>query len=445
MNESIRISLKRLRQSTITKHVVTLGLGSFVSQLIPIAASLILSRMYSPKAYGDWGIFISYAGILTVMASGRYELAILRPVKKVGALNLVVLSTSLAFAGSICFFLLLHLLTSLKPSIIIPGLNFLPLYVFLTSLVQIYNGYANRTEQYNAIARSSISRSLTQAGSRILLGSLRYESGLIAGALLGSVAGVWSLLRKIHILRDIQRCFSFRYMSRLAHIYRYFPLFQMPSALLNSLSTNLPLILMAFFFSKEEIGCFSMAITLLYLPVTLISSSLGQIFYQKASSWPTKDTAILAYKFLRLTFPIGLIMALFLIWGGEDLLGFLLGGRWATTGLYAAYLSPWIWLILCFSPLGMIFDAIDKQKTEMILNICLFVSRILVIILGGNFLAAHQTILLYSVVGTVLWGIEGYIICRLTGIVLPFREKILAVIFIGIVLLSLSIKIWYTF
>lgn len=445
MNNLIRMYLARLQQSTLIKHVVTLGLGTFVSQLIPIAASLILSRLYSPKAYGDWGIFISYAGILTVIASGRYELAILRPFKKAEALNLVALSTSLAFVGSICFFFLLYLLTFLKPSIVIPGLNYLPLYVFLTSLVQIYNGYANRTEQYSAIAHSSISRSLIQASSRILMGGFRYEGGLIAGALLGSIAGMWSLLRKIHIIHDIKRCISFRYMCRLAHTYRYFPIFQMPSALLNSLSTNLPLILMAFFFSKEEIGCFSMAITLLYLPVILISSSLGQIFYKKASSWAPEDTAVLAYKLLKLIFPIGFIMSLLLIWGGEDLLGFLLGDRWTTTGLFAAYLSPWIWLILCFSPLGMIFDAIDKQKTEMILNICLFVSRILVIIIGGYFLTAHQTILLYGATGTILWSLEGYIIYRLIGMHTPFRDKIFALICISIVLFSWSIKIWYTF
>ena len=56
MIDRIRITLDKLQQSNITRHVVTLGLGSFVSQLIPIAASLILSRIYSPKAYGDWGI-----------------------------------------------------------------------------------------------------------------------------------------------------------------------------------------------------------------------------------------------------------------------------------------------------------------------------------------------------------------------------------------------------
>lgn len=445
MANRIRITLEKLQQSTLAKHIVTLGVGSFVSQLIPIAASLILSRIYSPQAYADWGIFVSYTGILTVLASGKYELAILRPSRKVGALNLVALSTLLAFTGSFCFFLLLHLLCFILPEITIPGLNYLPLYVCMTCLIQIYNGYANRTEQYDVIARSSIARSLSQAGSRIILGGLRFESGLIIGALLGSMAGVGSFVKKIHIIRDIQRSFSFRYMCRLAHVYRYFPFFQLPSALLNALSTNLPLILMAFYFNKDQIGCFSMAITLLYLPVTLVSNSLGQIFYKKAADGSAEETAKLAHRFLKLTFPIGLAMALLLIWGGEQLLGFLLGNGWSTTGLYAAYLSPWIWLILCFSPLGMIFDALDKQKTEMILNCCLFVSRIAVIIAGGSWLAAHQTILLYGVAGTIFWSLEGYIIYRLIGIRITAREKRFAFLLIGIVLLSWSIKIWYTF
>ena len=81
----------------------------------------------------------------------------------------------------------------------------------------------------------------------------------------------------------------------------------------------------------------------------------------------------------------------------------------------------------------------------MILNICLFVSRIVVIIAGGSLLAAHQTILLYGVIGTILWSLEGYIIYRLIGIRITTREKRFAFIFISIVLLSWSIKIWYTF
>ena len=61
------------------KHILTLGAGTLVAQLIPVLASVVLARIYSADAYGDWGIFLSVVSLLAVAATGQYELAIVRP------------------------------------------------------------------------------------------------------------------------------------------------------------------------------------------------------------------------------------------------------------------------------------------------------------------------------------------------------------------------------
>ena len=35
------------------KHILTLGAGTLVAQLIPVLASVVLARIYSADAYGD--------------------------------------------------------------------------------------------------------------------------------------------------------------------------------------------------------------------------------------------------------------------------------------------------------------------------------------------------------------------------------------------------------
>ena len=46
------------------KHILTLGAGTLVAQLIPVLASVVLARIYSADAYGDWGIFLSVVSLL---------------------------------------------------------------------------------------------------------------------------------------------------------------------------------------------------------------------------------------------------------------------------------------------------------------------------------------------------------------------------------------------
>lgn len=232
-------------------------------------------------------------------------------------------------------------------------------------------------------------------------------------------------------------------MRKLSRIYSNFPKYLLPSGLLNTLSTNLPVILLADFYTKDSIGHFSMAISILYLPIALIGNALGQVFYKKASFWPPQQTNKLAVRFLTFNAIIGAITFGVLLLGGERLFMFLLGKSWSIVGLYAIYLCPWLISVLCISPLGWIFDARDEQRTEMYLNIGMFVSRVFVILLGGyHQLPFDTTLLLYSVTGLLLWLVEGIFIYRILGIKARTIQKVLIFAYISLMLICWLIRIW---
>ena len=68
--------------SKIQKNIATLVTGTMIAQAIPIAISPILTRLYTPAEFGSFALYMSIVSILVVIATARYELAIVLPKKK---------------------------------------------------------------------------------------------------------------------------------------------------------------------------------------------------------------------------------------------------------------------------------------------------------------------------------------------------------------------------
>lgn len=436
----MNVLLQRIKKSDILLSVFTLGVGSVVSQVIPIVSSLILARLYSPEAFGIWGVFSSYVTMLAIIGCGRYETVIVQTKRIVDAINLVALSVLIISLLSIVFFIVIlfsdvfhwQLLDNVKCKYL------LPVYLFFLVLIQIYSSYANRVEAYKFIASASILQSFVQSGIRILLGLFKGNYlGLIYGALFGAIASA-SLGYRFRLSKGIIRCFSWRKCKELALTYKRMPLYDAPSKLVNRASSDIPIILLAYYFTDNDVGLFSMSMSLLFLPMSFIGGAIGKVFYKKASIYDEKQTALLACNIFKVTFLIGLIPVLILISGGEIVFASVLGSKWTQVGVYSLYMSLWVWCLLCFCALEPILIVRNRQRLGLNLNIVMFVFRIIAIIVGGYILkSVVATILLYGFVGLIMWGIEGIFIWKIIGIKMKRRD-----LFIGISILLLVFLFW---
>ncbi len=432
--------LKELGKSEIVQSVATLSVGSVVSQLIPLLMSLVLARLYTPQNYGDFGIFINCVGILAVFTCGRYDYAIVRPKREVDALNLMALSALIAVGVSLLTLAVLVAGTGLKIAAVanFPCRYGLPLMLLFMAMFQILSNHALRLEKYKTITVSNILKSVVQACVRTGLGMVPMSTGLITGAVAGWAGGCTAYSSEIRILGSLRRCFSWKRIGELSVRYRNFPRYLMPSNLLSALANNLPVLILATFYAKESIGYFSMALALLYLPVTYVGVSIGQVFYKKASVWEAEPTSRLAWRFFLFSAVLAVLMFAVLLVGGPAMFRFLLGEKWEMVGLYAIYLSPWLLLVFCVLPLGWIFDARDRQKTEMNIKLISFLVRVAVVSFGGYFgLPFEKVLLYYSISGILLCLLEGYFIYKTLRMKASVRQK--SMVFAG---LALVLGIW---
>ena len=83
---------KIIPKSDFSRNVLTLMTGTSIAQAIPIAISPILTRIYTPDDFGIFALYMSIASIIAVIATGRYELAMMLPKKDSDAINILFIS-----------------------------------------------------------------------------------------------------------------------------------------------------------------------------------------------------------------------------------------------------------------------------------------------------------------------------------------------------------------
>ena len=89
-----------LNKGSFIKSVITLISGTTIAQLIPIIISPVLTRIYSPQDFGTFSFYLSLVAVISIFASGRYELAVMLPKRNIDSFHLVFLSIFLSlFAG----------------------------------------------------------------------------------------------------------------------------------------------------------------------------------------------------------------------------------------------------------------------------------------------------------------------------------------------------------
>ena len=103
-NTSMLNSVRVFFRGEFNRNVATLVTGTGLAQLIPLAVTPVLSRLYPPEQFGVLALFISVVSSLSVLATGRYEFAIMLPRKDVDATNIAALSITISLIVGVSLF-----------------------------------------------------------------------------------------------------------------------------------------------------------------------------------------------------------------------------------------------------------------------------------------------------------------------------------------------------
>ena len=172
---------------------------------------------------------------------------------------------------------------------------------------------------------------------------------------------------------------------------------------------------------------FSLGYRVLSAPLTVIGSSLTQVFFPQATEANRDDelAGITLESFTQLV-KIGMTPFILIAIVAPELFAIVFGNEWLTAGEYVRWMSIWLFLHFITTPLESVYMIVESQGKYLWIIGGFLLIRIFALVIGGLYKNALLSIQLYSIVGAVMCLINGFIIMKLAEI----KIRVFAVVLI---------------
>lgn len=349
---------------TLKRRLIPLLGGGLVGQALQISAVPLLTRLYGPERYGEYGLFAASLLFSGMLATLRYELAVQLPKKDSVANCVAVLSMAISIAVAVITFILaLFVFTELV--VIDRPWSFaivLSLSTFLLAAFNILNALALRSGNYRINGLSRV----VQIASGIFFALLFYffefsSQGLLYANALGYLMGVVVLMVSIFSEKWVllyQYSRLFHAMKIVARRYSGFALFNAPQALMDGMRPMFVVSMIQQHYGVADVGRYHIANQLLQTPVSLISQAFSQVYFRSlVEKCGSADMFAALKQILGILCLLALTGFVFVYVFSDPLVGFLFGSKWNGLGLMLKILAVLAAVNLIVGPLIYIFHA----------------------------------------------------------------------------------------
>jgi O-antigen/teichoic acid export membrane protein len=395
------------KKAGFIRNSFNLTLGTSVSQGIPIILSPILSRLFTPQEFGLFAIISTITIIINVISTGKYETVIVIAKTRKEAINLVALSLILSFVISLFVLILFSLFSNvLINALHQPNIKYwiflCPLISLLISVYTCYNEWCIRNSQFVILAYNKVVNSSSISLSNVFFGVFRTSGGLVLGEILGrTITAIFCIAevarKKMFQFKDI----SILRMRILSKKYIDCPKFIMPGQFMNTFGGQAIILLIASFFGDTVVGYYSMTGIVLYVPSTIISTAVRDVFKQRATAeFNIKGNCVDIFKRITITitilsfFVFGILFFIL-----PDLFSFAFGEKWRIAGEYARILCPMVFISFISESVFGIFIIAGKMKAVLFWQATYLSVNVLSLIIGYYLFKDIKMVLLCFMIG----------------------------------------------
>jgi O-antigen/teichoic acid export membrane protein len=428
--EPVRSFIRRfhpvsLIKSTSIRNVMVLMSGSVLAQVLPILFFPILSRIYTPADYGVLGLFMSVSMLLMVLSNFQLNYAILIPKDDKEALRIFSCGSHLVIATSLVSFAAILLFGAWFSQVmgsleLKTWLYLLPVTVFLTGINIQFSAWFNRAGRFKIITSSRVLASIVTVaislGFNFLIDG---AGGLILAYLLGNLASFILLITVFLRTHSFQRV-SLKEDIVILKAHRNFPVYTMPTELISNFAQQLPLYIFSMYSGVQSVGFFTRSRQILALPINYISTSVSEVYKQKASEAFRNNPSALKPLFIKTIgylFFMSLIPFLIIAIFSPTLFAFFFGENWRQAGVFSQCLVLMYFFKFVVSPLTFNFYLGGKQKLDFILHLLIILFTALGLVIGFSlFHSDFYALLLFSVAYSFMYFIYGFLSYRFANI-----------------------------
>jgi O-antigen/teichoic acid export membrane protein len=399
------------------RSVSILAGGTMTAQVIAMAASPMLTRLYKPSDFGALQIFISVMGLVLIAASGRYDVAILLPEDEQSAIDVLGLAIlCICFSATVAtgITIICHYHWILPASLLILRgyLWLLPFGVIGGGLYQALSFWAMRRGRYKQLATTKCIQVSVQVGTQLCMGFVSHGSiWLLTGDALGRMMGSGRFIRDLWREYAVQiRAIRFSRMFDLALRYREYPLISLWGGLINLSGLALPALFLAQYYGAQDTGWFALVNRVLGVPAALIGSSIAQVYLSEAAKLSRSDPQRLLYIFLTTTkrmLYLGLVPCILFTILAPIIFQSIFGHIWREAGVYARYLAFMFYASFINSPVTMTLNILERQRSQLAWDCSRLALTVTSIVLPFHLgYSSRIAILCYGVAMTLMYGVH---------------------------------------
>lgn len=410
----MRSQVAKLTNRPFVRNVLVVATGTAMAQIIYMALSPIITRLYGPEAYGLMGAFMAIVLIISPVAALTYPIAIVLPKQVEDARSLMILSFLISAASSIFLILILlmfyqEIVDLFHLNTLSPFLLLLPAVVLFSGSLQIAEGWLIRTKQFKVTAKVAVLHALILQGSMVLVGLLYAEAAVLIVlsvlAIMIRSALMFKLSQKplrLQLEFGLERRIE---LKKTAIRYKDFPVYRAPEVFIDAISLGLPVLLLASFFGPAAAGFYSIGYTVLLIPSQLIGKSVGDVFYPRISDAANngENMSELIKKATYYLAGAGVLPYVIVIAFGPALFSFVFGTEWVVAGEYARWIALWSFFKFLNKPSMTALPALSAQAFNLYSTIITLIVRIVALAIGYyTFESDLIAIALFSITGAAL-------------------------------------------
>jgi lipopolysaccharide exporter len=405
-NEGYRRYLVHPAKIPFFRRIGLLTSATVSGQILLVATSPLLARLYSPVEFGLYGVFFALLLTLGTAAALRYDQAILATEDDEAALEVLALAiicsliTGLVAQVLFSYFAIFLTSVTLMPAYL---WHWLPAGLTASGLYWSLTGYAvcRSRARDQAIARfmypaAQIAIQLTFAGFNA------GATGLAAGQVLGlalSCFTLWLCLPTAEKMALFK--LDCRQLLAQGRRFRQFPLISTPATLLNTGGRWAPTLLLGLLYGAETAGFFYLAQRTLAAPVNFVGVVVGQTYLGEArrlrQEGKSADLLRLFSRLTLLSLAVSLVFMTILLAVGRTLFISVFGQEWSEAGLFAQLLAPLLAVRFVVSPVSATFSLVERQTLQLPWEVANLVALALGFAVGPLVgLSAAKAVLLYS-------------------------------------------------
>jgi O-antigen/teichoic acid export membrane protein len=370
--------------------------ANLIVQVVGIALYPIVTRLYSPETVGALSLFLAIVGIFTTIASGRYEQAIVAERNNQHASGLIHLCLILTLVTGLIIAIAERCIGGstiadmLKTPILADYLWLVAPLVVLSALGYMLTFVFNRQDMFQLTACYTATQGIVGNVLRVLFGFVgMLSSGLYWANIVGHVAGLLSVAWRIpsitRLTTDNRESKMMLVIKAMRRHWRY-PAFNLPHALISTVSNNLPIMILALAYPTESVGFFALCVTFGYKPVNVFALSMNQALFQTASVATNSGKSNFRH-FVNFTLRTSLVatpivVVLYIIM--PTVTPVLFGDEWSGSTEIMRALLPLLLLTTLSTPFNFVPLLHNRQATALAIETTSSVCRIAVLIIGSQ-------------------------------------------------------------